>query len=235
MPAMPQIHPAPRFDLRLTADQWAFAAANRRDIDGHWRQETARNPHLFNGKVLLAHRSGFRPDGTFYGDHVAVDFDAFLAWRDWGFDAGSGRNIFGAALIRPLEGDFIMGRMAAHTSNAGRIYPPSGTLDLGDVASDGSIDIEASMRRELFEETGLVASTLIEGDAYIIIEDVARICVARIFHTAKPAAETLAQIRAGIAADPDAELDDAVHVRKGDHMPDEVFLPYVKTIISTLG
>jgi 8-oxo-dGTP pyrophosphatase MutT (NUDIX family) len=231
----PSIQHAPRFDLRLVNEPWTFAAANRAGIEDHWRRETLSNPHLFNGKVLLAHRSGFRADGTFFGDHVPVDFDAFLAWRDWGFDAGDGRNIFGSALLRPLEGGFIMGRMAGHTANAGRIYPPSGTLDLGDVADDGSIDIEASMRRELLEETGLAASELTPGPAYIIIEAVARICVARIFETRKPAADTLAEIRAFIAADPDPELEDAVHVRKGDPMPDAVFLPYVKTIISTLG
>lgn len=232
---LPQIQPAPRFDLRLFDEAWPFAEANRPAIDVHWARETAANPHLFNGKVLLAVRSGFRADGTFFGDHIAVSFDAFLAWRDWGFDAGNGRNIFGSALLRPTDGGFIMGRMAAHTSNPGRVYPPSGTLDMSDVAADGSIDIDASTERELREETGLEAAALKRGPAYIIVEDIARISVARIFETGMTAAQTLSVIRANLDRQTDRELEDVVHVRQGMDLPDSVFLPYVAAIITAIG
>jgi hypothetical protein len=235
LPMLPKLHPAPRFDLKLVDEPWPFAEANRAGIDSHWQAELAKVPAMFNGKVLIAVRSGFRPDGTFFGDHISVDFDAFLTWRDWGFDSGNGRNIFGAALLRPTDGGLIMGRMAATTANAGKIYPASGTLDLGDVAADGSIDIEASLRRELKEEMGLEADSLTKGEAYIIIEDIARICVGRIYETGKTGSETIAEIRANLAQDADPELADAVHVRKGMDLPDAIFLPYVKTLITELG
>jgi 8-oxo-dGTP pyrophosphatase MutT (NUDIX family) len=234
-PDLPPLRPAPRFDLRFVDEPWAFAKANRAGIDAHWAAETAKNPALFNGKVLLAVRSGLRADGTFFGDHISVDFDAFLTWRDWGFDAEDGRNIFGSALIRPTDGGLIMGRMAAHTSNAGRIYPPSGTLDLNDVAADGAIDIEAAMERELREETGLEAAALKRGPAFYIVEPIARICVARLFDSGMNAADTMAAIRANLARDPEPELDDVVHVRQGMDLPDSVFLPYVKTLITELA
>ncbi|MGL4405686.1 MAG: NUDIX hydrolase [Notoacmeibacter sp.] len=232
---LPELRPAPSFDLRLFDERWPFAEANREGIDRHWKAELAKVPAMFNGKVLIAVRSGFRPDGTFFGDHISVDFDAFLTWRDWGFDAGNGRNIFGAALIKPTDGGLIMGKMASTTANAGKIYPASGTLDLGDVAADGSIDIEASLRRELMEEMGLDADALTRGQAYIVIEDIARICVGRVYETGKTAAETIAEVRANLARDPDPELEDVVHVRKGIDLPDAVFLPYVKTLITELG
>ena len=232
---LPKLHAAPRFDLKLVDEEWPFATANRAGIDRHWQAELAKVPAMFNGKVLIAVRSGFKPDGTFFGDHIAVDFAAFLTWRDWGFDAGNGRNIFGAALLRPTDGGLIMGQMGPNTANAGKIYPASGTLDLGDVAADGSIDIEASLRRELREEMGLEADNLTKGVAYIIIEDIARICVGRIYETGKTGAETIAGIRAHLAVDPDPELSDVVHVRKGMELPDAVFLPYVKTLIIELG
>jgi hypothetical protein len=232
---LPKLHPAPRFDLKLVDEDWPFASANRNGIDKHWRAELAKVPAMFNGKVLIAVRSGFRADGTFFGDHISVDFNAFLTWRDWGFDSDNGRNIFGAALIRPSDGGLIMGKMAKTTANAGKIYPASGTLDLKDVSPDGTIDIEASLRRELKEEMGLEADSLIKREAYIIIEDVARVCVGRIYETGKTGAETIAEIRAYLSRDAEPELEDAVHVRKGINLPDAVFLPYVKTLITELG
>jgi hypothetical protein len=232
---LPTLRPAPRFDLKLVDEEWPFAIANRDGIKAHWQAELAKVPAMFNGKVLLAVRSGFRADGTFFGDHISVDFAAFLTWRDWGFDAGNGRNIFGAALLRPSDGGLIMGLMGKNTANAGKIYPASGTLDLSDVAADGTIDIEASMRRELKEEMGLDAARLTMGEAYLIVEDIARVCVGRIYETGKTGAETIAEIRANLARDTDPELSDVVHVRKGIALPDAVFLPYVKTLITELG
>lgn len=231
----PKILPAPRFDLRLFDEPWPFEQANRGKIDEHWKAELAKVPAMFNGKVLVAVRSGFKADGTFFGDHISVDFDAFLAWRDWGFDAGIGRNIFGSVLLKPTDGGFIFGKMAPTTANAGKIYPASGTLDLSDVANDGSIDIEASLRRELQEEMGLDAETLTKGEAFIIIEDIARICLARIYETGKTAVETIAEIHSNLRSQAEPELVEAVHVRKGMDLPDAVFLPYVKAIISELG
>ena len=232
---LPKLHPAPRFDLKLVDEEWPFALANRAGIETHWQAERAKVPAMFNGKVLIAVRSGFRPDGTYFGDHASVDFAAFLAWRDWGFGAENGRNIMGAALIKPTDGGLIMGKMAKTTANAGKIYPASGTLDLGDIAADGTIDIEASLRRELKEEMGLEAENLTKGEAYIIIEDVARVCVGRVYETGKTGDETIAEIRKYLARDPEPELEDAVHVRKGMNLPDAVFLPYVKTLITELG
>jgi 8-oxo-dGTP pyrophosphatase MutT (NUDIX family) len=125
--------------------------------------------------------------------------------------------------------------MGKNTSNAGKIYPPSGTLDLKDVALDRTIDIEASMRRELREETGLLAEDLIAKEAYIVTEPMARVCVVRVFDTGLPAADTIKRIQANIAADPDPELDDVIHVKRGMEMPDAIYLPYVQAIMNALA
>ena len=233
--ALPEVVPAPPVDLTLVDRPWAFADANAAGIDAHWARETAANPALFNGKVLVALESGFGVDGTYFGVHTAVDFKAFLAWRNWGFGAGEARNIFGAALIRPADGGFVMGRMAAHTSNPGLIYPPSGTLDMSDVDANGRIDIDASIVRELREETGLRAANFRRGEAWLVVETGARSCYGRVYHSALDGATLVELIGRNIARDPDPELAEAVHVRRGMALPDSVFLPYVRSIIETLG
>ena len=108
--------------------------------------------------MLLGRNPVFAGD-RFSASYFETDFASFLAWRDWGFPDPAVFNGFGMGALRCADGAFVLGEMGQHTSNAGRIYFPSGTPDLDDIR-DGTVDISGSVARELEEETGLAPPTI---------------------------------------------------------------------------
>ena len=119
------IHRVTQLDLKCGAWTWPFAVERRADIDAHFAHQQAEKPKLWNGRVLLGRNPVFSGD-RFSADYFETDFASFLAWRDWGFPDNSVFNGFGMGALRGSDGAFVLGEMAAHTANAGRIYFPSG-------------------------------------------------------------------------------------------------------------
>jgi 8-oxo-dGTP pyrophosphatase MutT (NUDIX family) len=151
----PVIHRVASLDLPVRPWSWPFAETRRAEISAHFAKQQRENPRLWNGRVLLGRHAVFA--GTsLSASYFETDFASFLAWRDWGFPDHSVFNGFGMGALRCSDGAFLLGEMGEHTSNAGRIYFPSGTPDLDDI-KDGAVDISGSVARELEEETGLVA------------------------------------------------------------------------------
>ena len=150
------IHRVTRLDLAFEPWRWPFAEARRGEIDAHFEACRIKTPQLWNGRILLARNPAFIAD-CFRAQYFETDFASFLAWRDWGFPDATVFNGFGMGALRGCDGGFVLGEMAAHTANAGKIYFPSGTPDLNDLKS-GRVDIEGSVTREVAEETGLTGS-----------------------------------------------------------------------------
>ena len=90
----------------------------------------------------------------FSGAYFETDYANYVAWRDWGHPGERVENCFSMAALRGADGAFLLGEMAPHTMNAGKIYFPAGTPDPADIF-DGKVDLDGSARRELLEETGL--------------------------------------------------------------------------------
>jgi 8-oxo-dGTP pyrophosphatase MutT (NUDIX family) len=147
------IHRVTQLDLSLRPWSWPFAEQRRADIDAHFALKRSERPQIWNGRVLLGRHPDFSGD-CFHADYFETDFASFLAWRDWGFPDRDVFNGFGMGALRCADGAFVLGEMADHTSNAGRIYFPSGTPDLNDIRG-GAVDIAGSVAREVEEETGL--------------------------------------------------------------------------------
>src|SRR4029453_647381 len=147
------IHRVSALDLVVEAGGWPFAETRRTEIAAHFAVKQREKPALWNGRVLLGRNPVFAGD-RLSASYFETDFASFLAWRDWGFPDPSVFNGFGMGALRCADGAFVLGEMGQHTSNAGRIYFPSGTPDLDDIR-DGMLDISGSVTRELEEETGL--------------------------------------------------------------------------------
>src|SRR5690606_17558346 len=109
------VTPVERLDLTLAPDHWPFELANAPAIEDHWRQLSAANTQLWNGRVLKL--IDWRHEGAaIRGRLVESSYAACLAWRDWGYPDPTAKNLFGSAVIRSCDDALIYGRMANHTS-----------------------------------------------------------------------------------------------------------------------
>jgi 8-oxo-dGTP pyrophosphatase MutT (NUDIX family) len=148
----PIIHRVTTLDLGFARSPWPFANERCADIEAHFAVKKREKP-IWNGRILLGRDPEFSAE-RFSARYFDADFASLLAWRDWGFPDASVFNGFGMGALRCSDGTFVLGEMAGHTANAGRIYFPSGTPDLGDLRGE-AVDIAGSIAREVEEETGL--------------------------------------------------------------------------------
>ena len=107
-------------------------------------------------------------------------------------------NCFAMAALRCADGAFLLGEMAPHTFNAGQIYFPAGTPDPNDVF-DNRVDLEASVRRELFEETGIEASETIMASGWTLALTPQRIACMKLMTLPLPAESAKARVEAYLA------------------------------------
>jgi 8-oxo-dGTP pyrophosphatase MutT (NUDIX family) len=205
------IHRITQLDLNVTPWRWPFAQQRRADIGAHFAVKQREKP-IWNGRVLLGCNPVFAGE-NFSADYFETDFASFLAWRDWGFPDRGVFNGFGMGALRCADGAFIMGEMGQHTSNAGRIYFPSGTPDLDDIA-DGMVDIEGSVAREVEEETGLTPADYRADPHWDCVVSGAAIAMIRILDVDVSGEELRARIMANLARQDQPELS-AIHLVRG--------------------
>ena len=204
-----EIHRVATLDLKLEPFAWPFALGRRAEIDAHFARMQREKPKIWNGRVLLGRKPVF--EGTrFATSYFETDFASFLAWRDWGFPDQDVFNGFGMGALRCADGAFILGEMGQHTSNAGRIYFPSGTPDLDDVSGD-AVDIAGSVGREVLEETGLTSADYQAGAHWDCVVSGAAIAMIRILDVASSGEAVRARIEANLARQIQPELS-AIHL-----------------------
>jgi 8-oxo-dGTP pyrophosphatase MutT (NUDIX family) len=194
---------------------WPFAAERRADIGAHFAEKQREKPKIWNGRVLLGRNPQFVGEHL-RADYFETDFASFLAWRDWGFADKSVFNGFGMGALRSVDGAFVMGEMARHTANAGRVYFPSGTPDPNDITG-GAVDIAGSVAREVEEETGLTSLDYHAEPHWDCVLTGSTIAMFKILHVDLPAEALRGRIEANLARQSQPELA-AIHLvrRAGD-------------------
>ncbi|WP_454914722.1 NUDIX hydrolase [Xanthobacter sediminis] len=205
---------APVLSLSVTLEDggWPEAEAHRGEINAHFAARQAANPHLWNGDILLL-RDHLFADGRLEGRVRRTDFASFLWWRDEGWPDLGMVNLFALAALEGSDGAFLMGVMGAHTASAGRIYFPGGTPDLSDLSADGRLDLDASVWRELAEETGLAAKDVAHDAGFTAVSDGPRLALLRRLVLPEPAEDAARRIRAFLAGETLPELSDMAVVR----------------------
>lgn len=189
----------------------------------HWESRRAAQPKLFNGRVLMV------ADVRLAGDRLDLsmfetDYASFLAHIDWGFPDPTVKNGFAMGALQGSDGAFVLGVMASHTANAGRLYFPAGTPDMGDVRPDGSVDLEGSILREIGEETGLAVGPDDLAPDWTLVTHEGRSALMRGLRLDRTADALRSEILAHMAGDGEAELSDVVILR-GPEEIDEARMP----------
>jgi 8-oxo-dGTP pyrophosphatase MutT (NUDIX family) len=218
-------------DLAFEPSRWDFAERQTGAIAAHWGRLTKDKPSLFNGRVLLLGRRVIETgrDGALKlkGVYFETDYADFLAWSAFGHPGEPVENCFSMAALRTADGAFLLGEMAQHTFSAGQIYFPAGTPDPSDVF-DGEVDLDASARRELLEETGIEAEETIVAPGWTLVFTPQRIACMKLMTLPVPAARVKTRIEAYLARDPHAEFS-RVHVIRGPRDIDEARVPIFVT------
>lgn len=220
-------------ELTISDWQWPFAAEHALAIGEDWRLRQAQKPSLFDGAIYLMRDHALVGD-RLVGTLFRTDFKSFLYWRAHRDPAATHvRECFGAALIRSAEGHVLLGRQAPGQLNGGRIYPPSGMIDDSDVGA-GLLDIDASIRRELLEETGLHAAQMQRVPGYLVATVDLQIAVAVEWRSPLPAQELRDAIMAHIAAETNPELDDIVIARTRADIDPDCMPPHACALLRTV-
>ena len=139
------------------------------------------------------------------------------------------RNCFAMGALRANDGAFLLGVMAAHTANAGRIYFPSGTPEPGDVVGT-AVDLDGSVRREIAEETGISFDTLDAEPGWHAVLAGPRIALMKILHARESAVALRTRILEHLAREPEPELAD-IRIVRGPADLDPCMQPFVTAFL----
>jgi 8-oxo-dGTP pyrophosphatase MutT (NUDIX family) len=223
------IVPVERLELAFAPRPWPFASERRREIEAHFEALRQSNPALWNGRVLMLHQHTIS-GAVFRGAYLETDFASMLAWRHWDFPDAGVKNCFAMGVLRASDGAFLLGVMAAHTSNSGYVYFPAGLPDESDV--DGArVDLGRNLLREIGEETGLTGDDFEADTGWITVLAGPRIAQMKMLRAREPAEALRERILAYLRSEAQPELAD-IRIVRGPTDFDPKMPPFVVAFLS---
>ncbi|WP_034462785.1 NUDIX hydrolase [Afipia sp. P52-10] len=211
------VHHVAALDLAFKPMDWPFATERAAEIAQHFARLKQVKPAIWNGRILQC-RNRRIEDRVYRADYFETDFAAFMAWRDWNAAANGVSHCFGGGALRSADGAFVLGTMADHTANAGRVYFPAGTPEPGDIVA-GRVDLAASVAREITEETGLEVTDYVVEDGWAVVEGPRFSACYQPLRAHLPAAALVEKINAFLRRETQPELSEIIAVRNLDDLP----------------
>ncbi|MBP2445050.1 NUDIX hydrolase [Rhizobium leguminosarum] len=209
------VFPIAGVNLRVLPGSHPFVLAEEAAIRENWAKETAANPALFDGRLVFQQRLSFSEDGI-AGEGYVTPFSAFMWWRRQPQpQRQGGLHIFAYPVLESADGALVAIRMGAHTANPGQVYFAAGSLEQEDIV-DGHCDIEANMRREVHEETGLDLADAAAGPGLYASYSRRTVTLMRLFRFEMTADEMVKRIEAHMLVAEDKEIAGAVAIRSAD-------------------
>lgn len=205
--------------IRLDPAPHPFEAENGAAIAENWARETAANPALFNGEVVLLSRLAYA-DGRLDGLCHLIRFATFMLWRR-SLPLGSAQHAYAHPMPVTSDNALVLARMGNHTANPGRVYFAAGSFEPQDFR-DNLADIEFNMMREVTEEIGLDLSACRRDENYHMRSSAGASVIFRRFYLDETADVVAQRIRAFIAAQEEPEAVEPVIVRHPDDLPDHM-------------
>ncbi len=213
---------------------WPYAEKNQAAIAAHWRDQAQLNPAYFNGPVWLMSRWDIGDDATLRATFLRTDFRSYLFWRHRGFEQAGVWDAFGSGVVRTSDGAVLLGEQNPGHVNAGACYPPAGLIDDSDAALAQPVDIDASIAREIGEETGLDVSHLNRQPGYWVTTCGLQIAISVLFDSPAPSKELAEEVRRFLAQQPDPELAKIHMVRTRADIARLTMPDYARYLVETL-
>ena len=228
-----QVIPIKRCEIAVSGENWEWAEAQKAKIQRFWKKVHGHNPALFNGPIHMLQKGYEIKDGCLIGKSCASDYASLLYWREQGFPEAGVFNLFGSGVVLSQEGHVIFGRMAEYTANSGQVYPFGGSIDDGDIA-EGQVQMEASILRELLEETGIEAAEIQPDEGLLFLEESHRACFAKLLRLADASSAIRARIELFLELSDRPELDGVVVFRRSQFVAHHRMPPYARHLVQHL-
>jgi 8-oxo-dGTP pyrophosphatase MutT (NUDIX family) len=205
--------PVSRVDLTVEPGAHPLFEPNGHEIEVNWKREVEGNPALFDGQMVFFRSLAVRGD-TIRGDGHVVRYSAFLWWRRQ-IDRNGGAHLFAYPVLVGSDGALVAITMGPHTANPGQVYFAAGSLEPQDIVA-GRCDLEANMRREVLEETGLDLAACRTEQGYHAVRLHRTVAICKLYFFDMTADEISARIAEHIATGEDDEISAAVVIRSAD-------------------